>query len=367
MKICHFTSAHPSTDIRIFIKECQSLAKEDGFEVTLVAPNTENNCINNVNVVGVPSPAGGRMTRFIKTSQVIYHSAKRLDADVYHFHDPEMIFYAYLLKLKGNKVIYDVHEDVPRQIMSKQWIPKPLRRLISFTFEQFENFCARRFDAIIGATPFITERFKRLGCKAVNVNNFPILKELYIPDVDWSSKEKAVCYMGGINQVRGMVEMTEAIGKTDARLLLGGKFLSKDLKAKVESMDGWRNVEDMGFLNREDVARTLSKSVAGLVLFHEEPNHVNSQPNKMFEYMSAGLPVISSNFNLWRDIVEGNDCGICVDPLDTDAIAKAIDALVSDPEKAKRMGDNGREAIHEKYNWEQESKSLISLYKEIAN
>jgi len=103
--------------------------------------------------------------------------------------------------------------------------------------------------------------------------------------------------------------------------------------------------------------------MAGLVLYHPVPNHTDAQPNKLFEYMSAGIPVISSNFPLWKEIVEGHQCGICVDPLKPDEIAKAIQWILDNPEKAKKMGENGRRAVEEKYNHTVEEKKLLTLYK----
>lgn len=364
MKVCHFTSAHPAKDIRIFIKECQSLAKA-GHDVSLVVANAETEIDKGVQIIGVKSTIKNKVSRMIKTAMSVYKVAMKQNADIYHFHDPELLPFGLLLRFKGKKVIYDVHEDVPRQILSKPWIPKALRGIISWSFERFENFAAKRFSAIIGATPYITDRFTEMGCNAVNVNNYPVLSELYIPETDWSQKTKAACYIGGINEIRGANEMVEAIGQTRAKLFVGGKFSPQSLKDKLMTTEGWNNVIDLGFVSREIVAKTLSESYAGLVLFHPKPNHINAQPNKMFEYMSAGIPVISSNFPLWKEIIEGNKCGICVDPLNPNAIAEAISWVVEHPMEAKQMGINGRMAIEQKYNWEQESINLINLYKVI--
>jgi glycosyltransferase involved in cell wall biosynthesis len=364
MKVCHFTSAHPAKDIRIFIKESQSLAKA-GHDVSLVVANAETEDEKGVHIIGVKSNIKGKLSRMLKTTVSVYKTALKQNADVYHFHDPELLPFGLLLRLKGKKVIYDVHEDVPRQILSKAWIPSALRGIISWSFEKFENFAAKRFSAIVGATPYITDRFADMGCYAVNINNYPVLSELYIPETNWSQKTKAVCYIGGINEIRGAKEMVEAIGKTNAKLFVGGKFSPPSLKENLMNTEGWKNVIDLGFVSREKVAETLSNSYSGLVLFHPKPNHINAQPNKMFEYMSAGIPVISSNFDLWKQIIEGNNCGICVNPLDPNAIAEAISWIMEHPEEAKQMGVNGRQAIEQQYNWEQESIKLVSLYKSI--
>ncbi|MBD3768073.1 MAG: glycosyltransferase, partial [Gammaproteobacteria bacterium] len=100
----------------------------------------------------------------------------------------------------------------------------------------------------------------------------------------------------------------------------------------------------------------------GLVTFLPAPNHIDAQPNKMFEYMSAGLPIITSIFPLWREIVEGNQCGLCVDPLDPQAIGEAIQYLIDNPVEAEQMGKNGRQAVEQKYNWTIEEQKLLDLY-----
>jgi glycosyltransferase involved in cell wall biosynthesis len=109
----------------------------------------------------------------------------------------------------------------------------------------------------------------------------------------------------------------------------------------------------------------MSHSKAGIVTFHPLPNHIDAQPNKMFEYMSAGLPIITSNFPLWKEIVEGNSCGICVNPLDPEEIGKAIEYIISHSNEAEKMGQNGKKAVLEKYNWQVEEKKLFEVYEEL--
>ena len=82
----------------------------------------------------------------------------------------------------------------------------------------------------------------------------------------------------------------------------------------------------------------------------------------MFEYMSAGLPVIASNFPKWKNIINETNCGICVNPENPDEIAKAIEFIMTHPKKAKEMGQNGRKLIEKKYNWSIEEKKLNIIY-----
>ncbi|CCQ54419.1 glycosyltransferase family 4 protein [Crocosphaera watsonii] len=363
-KIVHITSVHTYEDTRILLKECSSLASNH-YKTYLVAPNAplEGCTINKVNVIrGIKDIHINRVERVTKSLYQTYKTAKDLDADLYHFHDPELIPVGLSLKNKGKKVIYDVHEDLPRQTLSKDYIPQGIRTITSFGLERIENFAVKYFDALVTATPHIRDRFLKLGCHAVDINNYPIISELHIPNLDWQEKEKAVCYVGGITEIRGIFTMIEAMSQVDGALLLGGNFFYSQEQEQAKKMKGWSNVKELGYLNRMEVGQTLAKSMAGLVVLHPTMNYLDSLPVKMFEYMSAGLPVIASNFPLWKEIIEGNNCGICVDPLDTKEISQAIQWIFEHPQEAQKMGKNARRAVENKYNWENEAKKLLSLY-----
>lgn len=366
MKVAHLTSVHVRYDTRIFVKQCCSLAKK-GDDVTLIVADGKGDEVkDDVSIIDV-GESKGRFDRFFSVTQRIFERAKTIDADIFHFHDPELIPIGLKLKKIGKKVIFDSHEDVPRQLLSKPYIPKNLRSIIAFLFEKFENFSVQKLDAIICATPLIEERFKSLGCRTENVNNYPILNELTKISIPWNQKEKAVCYVGGLTKIRGLFEMIEAIGKTDGTLLMGGRFFLESEQTNASAMKGWHHIQYAGFLSRVGVAETLSKSMAGLVVLHPTLNYLESLPVKMFEYMSAGLPVIASNFPLWQKIMDENSCGLYVDPLDSKDIAKAIQWIFEHPEQAEIMGKNARYAVENYYNWENEFIKLYSLYLEILS
>jgi glycosyltransferase involved in cell wall biosynthesis len=219
---------------------------------------------------------------------------------------------------------------------------------------------------VIAATPFILDKFLQLNPNSVNINNYAILGELFA-GVSWSEKQSEVCYVGGIAQIRGIVEVVEAMGnlRSSARLNLAGCFADKSLEVLLMKQPGWQRVNPLGFVNRSGVREILSRSMAGIVTFHPIPNHIDAQPNKMFEYMSAGIPVIASHFPLWREIIAKNECGFLVDPLNPTAIAEAIDYLISHPDEAERMGRNGRRAVEEQYNWDHEAIKFIQFYEQI--
>ncbi|MGV7223408.1 MAG: glycosyltransferase family 4 protein [Nitrospinales bacterium] len=360
-KVCILTSVH-LPDIRIFHKEAKSLTKA-GYDVTFVVQHDKEEIVDEIKIIPLPKPKN-RLERMTRTVWMAYRKALKIDADVYHFHDPELIPIGLLLKRHGKLVIYDVHEDVPRQNLSKTYIPAVFRKPLSVMIGALEAFSARRFDGFVTATPFINRRFLELGANAVNVNNYPLASELYTAEKQWEKKEKAACYIGGIAGIRGAFEMVEAIGKTGYKLILAGDFES-GLEDQLKRLLGWRQVETLGFVDREVFRATMARSMAGMVLFYPEPNHIDAQPNKMFEYMSAGIPVIASNFPLWREIVERAKCGICVDPLKPKEIAEVFQFIIEHPKEARRMGENGRKAVEKHFNWGIEEKKLFNFYKKL--
>jgi glycosyltransferase involved in cell wall biosynthesis len=237
---------------------------------------------------------------------------------------------------------------------------------LSRTFALFECYACSRFDGIIAATPFIRDKFLAINPHSVGINNFPMIGELDAA-VPWTDKREEVCYVGGIGSIRGIRELVRACKflQTPARLNLGGRFSEPAVEAEVKSYPGWSRVNELGFLDRSGVREVLGRSMAGLVTLHPIINYLDALPVKMFEYMAAGIPVIASDFPLWREIVEGNDCGLCVDPLDPKAIATAIDFMINNPERARQMGENGQRAVRERYNWFIEETKLLVFYQSL--
>ena len=367
LKICILTSVHPPFDVRIFHKEAKSLVKA-GYDVTLIAQHDKEEIVDEVKIINLQRPRN-RIERMTKTVWSAYRKAIQLDADIYHFHDPELLPAGMRFKRMGKIVIFDSHEDVPKQLLGKPYLKKPAKIFLSRCLELYEKYSCRCFDTIVAATPFIRDKFLKINRNTVDINNFPMIGELASGQVDWSRKQNHVCYVGGIGTIRGIEEVVKAMAlvETLARLQLAGRFDEKATEARITVLPSWEKVDALGYLDRKAARDVLASSMAGLVTFHPLPNHVDAQPNKIFEYMGAGIPVIASNFPLWREIIEGNKCGLCVDPLNPSEIAKAIDYIVTHPAEAQQMGKNGLRAVKERYNWDIEEKKLLALYEQLLH
>jgi len=368
LNVVHLTSVHPAFDIRIFHKECQSLAQA-GYNVTLIVPHDRDEIIGDVRIRAIPVPRG-RIQRFLKTIWQIYREAVRADADVYHFHDPELIIIGLLLRAGRKKVIYDVHENVPRDILDRDYLPYFLLLPIAKLTAVLELLCGLFLDCIITVTHGIAKRFPEN--KTVLVENFPIIEEFsQNTNTAFRDRSETVVYAGSISVLRGVFEMVKAVDilsrKRAVELAMAGIYSPAGLDIEIKRLAGWGCTRYLGWLNRSQVSALFSNVRAGLILFHPTPNHMDSVTNKMFEYMAAGLPLIASDFPKWREIINDVGCGILVNPLNPAEIANAIDWMMSNPDDAELMGRAGRRAVLNKYNWNNEKAKLLNAYQMLSN
>ncbi len=355
-------------DTRIHLKECASLATRFG-EVCLFVGDGKGDATDppttvRIQDVGIAG-AGGRLGRMLRQPLRMFAKVHRERPSVVHFHDPELIPVGVLLKVLGYRVIYDVHEDVPRQILMKHWIPGMLRRPVAASIGALEHMATKAFDAIIVATPKIAKRFP--VSKTIVVHNYPIASELVVNcSVHQIDRPRSFAYVGAISAARGAKEMLAAFDYLQdvpgIKLEMAGDFAPTSLLEELRQSPSCSFVRYHGVVRRQRVAEILSSVRAGLVIFHPTRAHVDALPNKMFEYLSAGLPVIASHFPLWRQIIDTAGCGLLVDPLRPDEVAKAMRWILDNPSKAEAMGRRGREAVEKLYNWDAEAAKLVSLY-----
>lgn len=362
--VTHISTVHPAFDVRIFYKECCSLAAH-GLNVNLIVTHDKDEFVDSVRIISLPQ-FKTRGTRILIKPVLALFKALKTKADLYHFHDPELIPLGLLLKLLGKKVIYDVHEDVSSQILDKYWIPKKLRKSVSSLFKCIENFSAKRFNGVITATPYIKNIFEIKNKNTIDVNNYPLLSEAcFSHHLKKGKKEKVVSYIGGITKERGIFEVLKALEGTDIKLYWAGNTSPATLIKTLQQCPGWENVVHYGYVSRQEVYSILSESQVGICTSYPIKNYFSSYPVKVFEYMNSGIPLIVSRFPVWEELLKDIGNTLFVDPFNPEEIRSAMEALLSNPERTREMGERGKKAVKEKYNWENESHKLINFYKKI--
>lgn len=362
--IVHVTTVHKRNDIRIFQKELRSLAREFGNISLVVNDGFGDSTAEGIRIIDLNIRSRSRLGRFVKPFFRLVKLVRGMKPDIVHFHDPELIPFGLVMSVLGYTLVYDAHEDVPEDILGKPWIPMILRRITAFVFSRFERFSVRFFKAVI----FVIEsQLPRLGFKKnIVLHNFPILSDYTDDTVE--PAEKYFIHIGTLTEVRGLNEILDALLllPEDYSLLVAGIF-SPSAFETAQQHPAWSRVRYIEWVERKKLIPLTKKAIGGLLLFHPLPNMYNSSPNKLFEYMASGIPVICSDFPGFREVVAKNECGILVDPLDSKAIAEAMGALLRDEAGRARMGTNGLRAVRALYSWESESRKLIGLYSDILS
>jgi glycosyltransferase involved in cell wall biosynthesis len=363
-RVAHLTSAHSRADVRIFLKECRSLAAA-GFEVFLIVSDGQGSTLTEgVHIVDVGPRAARRLGRALVTAARVFAAARRLRADIYHFHDPELIPWALLLRMAGAQVVYDAHENLSDDILSKHYLPAALLRPLSLIVGRCELLAARGLSAVVAATPDILQRFKNAPALSAGVYNFPLASEL-LQSTSWERRTPQACYIGGISVNRGVRQLAAAALQCRTRLVLAGPLWDGLTSEAAAAMPGWERLSYRGVIARSAVADLMGQSRVGVVTFLPTINHVNALPNKLFEYMSAGIPVVASDFPQWREIVGATGSGLCVDPTDPAAIAAAIDRLAGDAQFGEECGRNGARAVASEFNWTPQVAKLLEVYRQL--
>jgi len=372
MKIVHLTSVHHPFDRRIFYKEATSLVGA-GFEVHLIAPSKETlpAVVDGVYVHTLKKPKN-KFERVLGTGFQVIRKAFGIPADIYHFHDPELIPWCLLLKAAGKRVVMDVHEDYPAQVYGMDWIPKQLRRVVSFAVSILEKVGAVVFDGIVTTDDILKERFAplKLGGRVISAQNYPVISaELFAQQINISKyKAKRIVFLGGLTRARCGEEFITALEMLDDLpfvAYVGGNHNDENIIASLERSKIHGKIRYLGRVPEQQADRVLINSSMSINLYSKHPNNNSIRSNRLFEAMAAGLPVIVSNFPAMASFVQKHSCGIAVNPEDPCEISEAIRKLITDPQLAFQLGVNGREVVLKYYLWDIEAGKIYNLYKDI--
>ena len=367
-RICHVTSAHPVEDGRIFRRACVSAANA-GYETFLVEQGDTYDR-DGVHIIGIGQPEkSGRLYRMTSFAKKAYLQAKELDADLYQLHDPELLPYAKKLKKMGKAVIFDSHENYVEQFKNKPYLSKPVASILSAWFSGYSKKIYGMIDGITypGNSEYKSV-FDGLNKRVVATDNLPWLSELYEKyDKSIAREPNTACYVGALDETRGITQMVKACSLANCKLYLAGNFFSDEYKSTLESMDEYECVDYLGVINRDEVYRLLQKVSIGLCTLLDVGQYYKMQnlPTKIYEYMSMALPVVMSDSPYNEKINKELTIGYCVNPMDIEEMVKAIRTLLDNPQTCKELGENGRKAIKNRYCWDHEQEKLVSMYKDI--
>lgn len=363
--ICHVTSAHTRYDVRIFEKECISLANNGYIVYLIVNDDKENEIKNGVEIRSTGFKPSGRRERMFSSMKYILAEIEKIDADIYHFHDPELLQLVGKLSDDKRKIVFDAHEDTEVQIMDKQWIPYCFRRLISKAYAGYTKKIFKKCSGIITVTPAIVKKMSKYNKNVEMVTNYPIIYEE--GNISKGRQEQYVFFAGGVSRQWCHERIIQAVAQLEGiQYKIAGPIDSEYLE-ELKKIHGWEKTDYIGKIPHNEVKRLYSNAIAGMAI--NECSQIRGEGTlgntKLFEIMEASVPVICTNYKLWKDVVEGNSCGVCVDSQDINQIAEAIERIRSNQQQAEEMGINGRMAIEEKYNWGCEEKKLLDFYSKI--
>jgi glycosyltransferase involved in cell wall biosynthesis len=355
-KIALCTTVHPRYDTRIFEKFAKSLSKK--YEVLLiVSDGLGNETISNIKIIDIGkfnSRFGRFYTSFIKFNFHIF----KIKAEIYQINDPELIFSGLLLKFFGKKVVYDIHESYHEEILNKHWLNSFTKFLLSKVYILIEKYSTKIFDLNITATNYI---FNHVNGNKVVVNNFPKISNTDKNKFSYN-KDYYLTYVGAISYSRGIMEAIQISLKSKVPLIFCGDFENQNLKNEVFKYVDNKKIIYLGMLKYQEALKLISNAIAGFVLFHPGPNHNNSLPNKLFEYMSCGTPILGTNFIKWKEIIDDNGCGFTSDFNDIEAFVKKVNFYKNNLFELQTTKNNCLKTI-KKFDWLKQEATLLREYK----
>lgn len=361
---------------RIFHRQALSLAKY--FKVTIYgcAPFREKTFQENLRVIGLP-PWQRKFDR-IRNLFLLWRKLKRAKADIFIFHDTVgMLLIPWIKIFQRAKTVYDIHENFHGWIREKEWIPKPFRSLAAYSYILLERIVLNYTDMIWFAVSDIGEHYAFVATsKKMVVGNLPSLEQFNAIKQEVEGVKNQFIFVGSLDADRSITQIIRAFDlfwkdQQDYELILAGIFFSpryqKEVLDLIASSGCRENIKLMEKVPYPQALRMIAESKIGLSLHQPTYNFLRGMPLKLLEYIGMGTPVIASNFENFRKIVDTADCGQCVDPNDVDKIAESMSFMVSDETRRRQMGENGKTQVENEYNWEKISLEIVSALRKLCS
>lgn len=367
VKVCHIVSGYFRNDPRILYRQCISL-HEEGYSVSILTNDgLPDEVIEGISIFSTRVYWKSRLKILLFAKKQFISRANEINADIYQIHSPELLSLGLYLKKVGKLVVYDAHEDLPAHILEKDWLPAILRKPISFAVKFYMNIVLKRFDAIVTPHPHVLEKMIKVNYNSKLVTNFAKVTEVIPYSLnDYINRGKKICYSGTVYLHSNQLTILDSLNQIpDLIYIVAGYFSPEHLKT-LSSHQSFKNLQYFGRLNKNDLQNFYQEARIGVVIIDYKMNLGGQKGtyavNKMFEYMEASLPIICSDYDLWREIVEEYQCGICVQPGNTKQLVEALKFLLNNPSIAYEMGQRGRKAVEEKYNWSSQHLTYVNIF-----
>lgn len=369
-RVCHVISGYFRNDARVFLRQCKSLHNHE-FDVSILTNDgMPAETLDGIKVYSCAQTLPRWKTLLFARRQFI-DEALRINADIYQLHSPELLSLGLALKKAGKKIVYDAHEDMPRHLLEKEWLPTVSRRTIASVFERYMLWALAQYDGIVSPHSHVVADFQNRIGQGVLVANFPIVRDnAQISHQDYLGRQDILCYSGTVYSYSNQEEIIEAVAATEPLMYRVAGYVDPNHQQTLMAMPGADRVAFLGRLSRSELADFYRASTIGVVIYDYKLNlgwKLGSfGTNKIFEYMEAGLPFICTDYTLWADIIDRYNCGIYVSPGNPTEIIAALDYLTQDRMRAYQMGQNGRRAVLEEFNWKSEERKYVELFRDIS-
>ena len=361
------TSVHHPFDTRIYHREAKTLV-EAGYKVTIIAAQAQTHqTVQGINFIGIKRPRWrlGRVLNWLTFIKL----ALKAKADIYHFHDPDLLIAGLFLKLStGKPVIYDNHDPYIEAILQREWLPLWSRSIVSTLFGVIEKTIAANLVVIVA-----NERQCQRFPKATLIRNYPDLTA-FESQLEPPTRKQEVIYAGSLSEARGMfdlIKIAEALKPTPTVISVLGPIPNQQLEDQVKHMVAQKQLEPMikfeGRVPYDQIVSRLRHASVGIIPFQDVPDHAIIIPTKLFEYAACGLPVVASDLPPIRQYMTEMNCGLLVEPGNPQAFAEAVIYLLHHPQEARRLGQNGQLAVFNRYNWATEAERLLELYRSLLS
>jgi glycosyltransferase involved in cell wall biosynthesis len=303
----------------------------------------------------------------------LFLRARRVQADCYHCNEVDSWIVGVALKMMlGCKLVFDAHEAYPEHFADSRF-PKALRPLVAGAMRLVFRMLTMLTDRVVLAKESIARDYPDRSKQVLVRNYVSASYALQNAPTRVNSGGKIrmkIIHLGLISRERGWPELLEGVagsGKVFDLVFVGqfndgSEAAFRQRAIELGMQDRFTIKEWMPF---NDAFQLVCSSDIGVIAFQPGiHNHVHALPHKMFDYMVAGVPVIAPAFAVEVSrIVRETDCGMLVDPSNPKSIREALEFLAEHPEERTRMGQNGREAVLSKYNWENEAARLEQMYR----